>query len=427
MNTSLLKYTSAWATLAALTLFGAQDARAAGFQNMSQSATANAMGSMGTANPDEPNSSFYNPANMAFRDSFHIYIGNTNLFPSSSWTSPDGTQEAQTQLRYFPPPNLHVGYTLPDLGVAFGVGVTLPYGLGITWDDNWVGQYAIVSQDLQTLNINPNVAYKIPGLDLSIAAGAQIYRSAVVLKRNIGLSTDGSQKVAAELGGAGGGVGFNAAIMYKPTKMINIGLNYRSGVKLSMEGRAHFEGEEGTPFEQTFTDQAISTELNLPHSVALGIGFNLDKLFIGLDTVYTTWSSYDRVELKFSRPCPDGASTCEPGETNPPTSVILGNWNDVFAFRLGAQYAVTDDLKARVGFVYDMSPVPEETLAPSLPDNDRIAISAGVGYTIADMIRADLGYQFVSALEREVVNNPNLPGTYSTTAHVIGINLGYGL
>lgn len=242
-----------------------------------------------------------------------------------------------------------------------------PYGLGIAWDSNWVGQYAIVSQDLQTLNINPNVAYKIPGLDLAIAAGVQIYRSSVELNRNIGLSTDGEQKVSAQLGGAGGGVGFTASAMYKPTKQISIGLNYRSGVKLSMDGRAHFEGEEGTPFASTFVDQDISTELNIPHTVSLGLGFTHEKLFVGLDAVYTTWSDYDRVELKFSRPCPDGSSTCEPGETNPPTTVILGDWQDVFAFRLGAQYSVNDDLDARVGLVYDMSPVPERTLAPSSP------------------------------------------------------------
>lgn len=427
MNRTLTKRTTGQLACALmLSLLGAQDVMAAGFQNMSQSATATAMGSMGTANPDEPNSSFYNPANMAFRDSFNIYIGNTNLLPSSSWTSIDGEQSAETEFGYFPPPNLHLAAPIGDTGVAVGVGVTLPYGLGIAWDSNWVGQYAIVSQDLQTLNINPNVAYKIPGLDLAIAAGVQIYRSSVELNRNIGLSTDGEQKVSAQLGGAGGGIGFTASAMYKPTKQISIGLNYRSGVKLSMDGRAHFEGEEGTPFASTFVDQDISTELNIPHTVALGIGFTHEKLFVGFDAVYTTWSDYDRVELKFSRPCPEGSSTCEPGETNPPTTVILGDWEDVFAFRLGAQYSVSDDLDARVGLVYDLSPVPERTLAPSLPDNDRIAISAGVGYTIADLIRADLGYQFVNAIEREVVDNPNLPGTYSTTAHVIGVNLGYG-
>jgi long-subunit fatty acid transport protein len=60
-----------------------------------------------------------------------------------------------------------------------------------------------------------------------------------------------------------------------------------------------------------------------------------------------------------------------------------------------------------------------------LPGNDRAIVSLGLGYSIAG-VRADVGYQFVNALEREVVDTNNLPGIYKTKAHVIGINLGYG-
>jgi long-subunit fatty acid transport protein len=58
---------------------------AAGFQNMSQSATANGMAAMGTANPDEPNASFYNAAALAQREGFEIYIGDTILIPETTY------------------------------------------------------------------------------------------------------------------------------------------------------------------------------------------------------------------------------------------------------------------------------------------------------------------------------------------------------
>ena len=48
---------------------------AAGFQNMSQSATANGMAAMGTANPDEPNASFYNAAALAQREASRGRVG----------------------------------------------------------------------------------------------------------------------------------------------------------------------------------------------------------------------------------------------------------------------------------------------------------------------------------------------------------------
>ena len=415
-----------WMALGALSaLATAREAQAAGFQNMSQSATANAMGSMGTANPDEPNSSFYNPANMSFREGFNIYLGDTILLPTSTYTpNRPGAQTISTESAVFPPPNLHLSMPFGQSGFAAGLGLTLPYGLGITWDDDWDGRGTIITQQLQTFNLNPNVSYKLPGLDLSLAVGAQLYYSSVELKRKIILRDD--TEVLAHLGGDGTGLGVTAALMYKPTSDLSVGLNYRSGATLSYTGQGSFTGQEGTPFESSFVDQAISTEISLPHALTLGVGYKLDKLFVGLDINYTTWSSYDRVDLKFSRPCATGSNTCDPAtdQTDPPTSVIDAQWNDAFAFRFGLQYAVTDALKLRAGAVYDMTPVPDETVSPSLPDNNRAAFSLGAGYTLAG-IRGDLGYQYVNAAQRTITNDTQ-PGIYKTTAHVIGLNLGYG-
>ena len=416
------------AALTALGLGAPGLAHAAGFQNMSQSATANGMGSVGTANPDEPNASFYNPANLAMRDGFEVYVGDTILIPSTSWTSLDGEETVNTVSQVFPPPNFHLGMPI-DLGeagrVGLGLGVTLPYGLGIAWPEGWEGRDAIVSQDLQTYNINPNVAYKIPGLDLSLAAGAQIYRSNVRLVRDIVLRDDVA--VTSTIAGSGWGFGATASAMYKPIESLSIGLNYRGAVDIDIDGQARFEGEEDTPFEGSFVDQGGATTIPIPHAFTLGVGWAYKKLFVGVDVNYTTWSRYDEIVLEFERPCEAGSQTCDPevDTSDPPTTTITSNWEDAMAFRLGLEYEIIDDLKVRAGGVYDRTPIPEQTLSPSLPGNDRAAFSLGAGYTIAG-VRADVSWQFVNALEREVVDNDNLPGTYKTTAHVIGLNLGYG-
>ncbi len=414
--------------LALLMTMSTSTVMAAGFQNMSQSATANAMGSMGTANPDEPNASFYNGANLALRDGFEIYLGDTILLPSSTYTPLEGGEEVSTVSQTFPPPNLHLGYAR-ELGkagsIGLGMGVTLPYGLGIAWPEDWEGRAFIIAQDLQTYNFNPNVSYKVPNVDLALGVGAQIYHSNVRLERDVVLRDDTS--VRSVIAGSGQGYGATASLMYKPNKSLSLGLNYRSAVTLDIEGTGSFEGEEGTPFEQTFTDQAGSTSINIPHALTLGVGWTHEKVFVGLDVNYTTWSRYQQVVLEFSEPCLEGSTTCDPSvdATDPPTTVITSNWNDAMAFRLGLQYEVVENLKLRTGFVYDMTPVPEQTLSPSLPDSDRAVVSAGVGYTVKGF-RGDFGYQFVNAIERRVEDTDNLPGVYKTQAHVFGINLGYG-
>ena len=401
---------------------------AAGFQNMSQSATANGMAAMGTANPDEPNASFYNAASLAQRDGFEIYIGDTILIPSTTYEPIGDGEPAETVAQIFPPPNVHVGAAI-DLGSAGTLGVgadlTLSYGAGIAWPEDWDGEAIIISQDLQTYNINPNVSYKLPGKDLSFGAGAQIIRTNVRLVRDAVLRDD--TQVKSTIAGSGWGFGGTASVLYRPIKPLSIGLNYRSAANLNIEGDAHFEGEEGTAFESTFTDQAGSTMIPLPHALTLGVGYTYDKLFVGLDINYTTWSRYDQLVLNFSEPCREGSESCDPAvdETDPPQTVITNNWQDAMAFRFGIQYEAVKNLDVRAGFAYDNTPIPEKTLSPSLPGNDRAAVSLGLGYTIAGF-RADVGYQFVNALEREVRDTDNLPGIYKTKAHVLGLNLGYG-
>lgn len=417
------------AAAAAILLLTPGAAWSAGFQNMSHSATANAMGAMGTANPDEPNASFYNPAALAQREGFEIYVGDTILLPSTTYEPIiEGGEATETIAQTFPPPNFHIGMPF-DLGSAgrLGVsfGVTLPYGLGIAWPDDWDGDAFIVSQDLQTYNFNPNVSYKIPNIDLSIAAGAQIYRANVKLERDAILRDD--VQVRSVIAGSGWGFGATASLLYKPIDALSIGLNYRSAVDLAIDGRAHFEGEEDTAFEQTFVDQEGSTTIPIPHAFTFGLGWTYEKLFVGLDVNYTTWSRYDQLELEFSEPCQAGSPSCDPevDTSDPPTTTIVSNWEDAMAFRLGMEYEAVENLKVRFGGAFDRTPIPEQTLSPSLPGNSRAVFSAGLGYTISG-VRADLGYQFVKALEREVIDTDNLPGIYNTSAHVIGINLGYG-
>lgn len=402
---------------------------AAGFQNMSHSATANGMASMGTANPDEPNASFYNGAALAQREGFEVYIGDTVLIPTTTYEPLiEGGESAQTISQIFPPPNAHIGGSFGlggagQLGVA--LGVTLPYGLGIEWPSDWDGEAFIVKQDLQTYNFNPNVSYKLPNIDLSVGAGAQIYRASVRLIRDVVLRDD--KQVSSEIVGNGWGLGGTASVLYKPIKPLSIGLNYRSGTTLDIEGRAHFEGEEGTAFETTFVDQDGFTSISIPHAVTLGVGYTYKKLFVGVDVNYTTWSDYDEIVLDFSEPCSDRSETCDSkvDKTDPPQTVITTNWEDAMAFRLGVQYEAVENFDVRAGFAYDNTPIPEKTLSPSLPGNDRAVVSAGLGYTLKGF-RGDLGYQFVNALEREVKDTDNLPGIYKTRAHVIGFNLGYG-
>ena len=132
----------------------------------------------------------------------------------------------------------------------------------------------------------------------------------------------------------------------------------------------------------------------------------------------------DQVDLEFTRACQVGDQGCEAGvDTNPPTNSIVSNWEDSPTFRLGVQYNLTDALPIRAGVAYDLSPIPDETVGPSLPGNHRTVFSLGTGYTW-NSFRGDIAYMAV--ITSRQVDNGKQDGTYNTFANLLGFNLGYG-
>ncbi len=391
-------------------------ASAAGFQLTGQSATATGMADTGVANPNEPDASYYNPASMGLNTGFKVYLGDTIVRPSTTFSPKGGGAEIDTKSQTFPPPNLHISYDdIAKSGLSFGAGVSFAYGLGISWPDHWVGRTNIKSQELQTANINPNLAYKIPGMNLSVAAGAQIIFGSVDLQQSVALSKD--QFVEAHLGGSGMGFGGVAAVMYQPIDKLTLGVQYRSRVKLNFDqGKVHFSGEENTPFNTVFRDNPASTSMTLPDLIAAGVSYQLDKLYLAFDFNYTMWKTYDKIVLNIDTG----------GDKNAIDQLTIDNhWKNAMAFRLGAQYDVVDNVSARLGVAYDMTPIPDSTVNASLPGNDRISGSLGVGYTYNGM-RTDIAYEMVQALKRTIDNGRAPTGDYSTTAQVLSVNVGYG-
>jgi long-chain fatty acid transport protein len=52
-------------------------------------------------------------------------------------------------------------------------------------------------------------------------------------------------------------------------------------------------------------------------------------------------------------------------------------WHDAWAFRFGVNYAITEGIKLRAGYIYDMTPVPNDTFDPQVPDANRHIFTVG--------------------------------------------------
>jgi long-chain fatty acid transport protein len=92
----------------------------------------------------------------------------------------------------------------------------------------------------------------------------------------------------------------------------------------------------------------------------------------------------------------------------------------------GAEYEFIKGLQGRLGFVWDPTGSPSLTLTPDLPDATRYKFTVGLGWRASFGLRIDAAYQYV-LLAPATSTAPGFTGTYSGSASVISLNVGYRL
>ncbi len=150
----------------------------------------------------------------------------------------------------------------------------------------------------------------------------------------------------------------------------------------------------------------------------MGLSFDLSKKLVwAVDLHYVFWSSYESYTFHIEVP------------TWPSTEdlIVPTLWKDSYIFRTGLEYLASDRLALRCGVIYDKTPQPAATMDSTLPDADRLALTAGFGYTFG-RLTLDFAYHFEN-FQKRTSERPDLPaflqGTFKTQAHLFGINLGY--
>jgi len=423
-------------TAMALALVAAPHAAlAAGFQINEHSARATARAGAVFATIDDASAIFYNPAGLTHVKGNQIIVGLTLIAPTNAYEGagppavggPDGTYE--TVKGFVPIPNVYLARELSDKA-WFGFGFYAPYGLGIEWEnpDTFVGRTVVERLSLRTFFFTPTVALKLAD-NVSIAVSVSLVPATVYLKRTLG-ATDNFQPVfdpavwgepgRIELAGSGFGVGANAGIQASfVDDKLKLGFAFRSAVGIDFTGNADFQVPDSAPsaIKANFPDGPVNAAVTLPHSFALGVGWVDGPLTVEIAANLTLWESYDQLAINFERGLPT------------PTSASRRDWSAVPTFRLGGEYRIDMDgftLTPRLGGGFDFTPAPDSTVDPTLPDNNRILFSGGIGSNFAPF-NIDIGYLGVLVMGRDNTSQANFPGggKYSGgLAHVLGVSAG---
>jgi long-chain fatty acid transport protein len=317
----------------------------------------------------------------------------------------------------FTPINLYITHKLNDK-FAVGFGVNNQYGLGSTWDENWIGKYLAIDTEVQTFYFTGGASYKLSDKFSIGATFSYVTGTVMILKKTPADPFAGDATI--DLEGDGNSIAYSFGLLYKPTESMSIGLDFRSGSDIDFTGTASVTAPAAV--SSLIPSGAISAPLTLPYNATIGFAFVPSKeLTVSADFQYIGWSSYDKMEITFDE---TGYISTSPR-----------NYNDAWIVRLGAEYAVNENFDLRGGLLYDNNPVEDEYVEPSLPDADRLGLNIGFGYKFTSNISLDLAYMYLRFTERTIENShvdytsgaAGFNGTYNSSAHLFGLNLSYYL
>jgi long-chain fatty acid transport protein len=393
---------------------------ASGFAITAQSAGAMARSLAFTGQADDPSAVYYNPAGISqLHSAGMLLVGATVIRPHADFQPAATGSPTEERERYYVLPHLYMTHPLgPHL--TAGLGAFVPFGLSTKWPADWDGRFQVIDATIRVSTFNPVLAWR-PSPWLMVGGGVHYSSVKLQERRALNLAPFPAEGTVS-LRGDGRTLGYNGGLLVTPSPRWQFGASYRSRTNVEVkDGRADFTVPP--PLANSFT--AIRTELTLPPTVRTGLLFRPTPNWdVELDAVWTGWSTIDRLEVQFANGLPSDVTTF--------------GWRDSMTYSLGVEHRYSPLLRLRGGYLYDLTPIPDDRANPLIPDADRQGLSIGVG-TSSERWTLDVGYQLL--VFRRVKENDfgdrfssTVPpvdaranGLYRSNAHVIGVSVGYRL
>jgi long-chain fatty acid transport protein len=413
-----------------------------GFHLYEQGAKASGQALSFVARADDASAGYYNPAAMVWLEGTQVSVGSSlvflgdttfdsemNLTGSPAFTGGLFEMESNTVAV----PHAYYSTGAGNGRIAYGVAVFAPFGLVTEWGPGFDGRYSARTSDLETYVINPNIAFKVSD-HWAIAAGVDLLDAELKsFSRNI---PPGEIPVDSlfNLKGDGDEIGWNVALSFRNDDWA-FGLTYRSGFEVELTGEAIVSAPLAPPRDefapmaptQRLVQRAGGT-LDLPETWALGLAYlGFENWEVEFDVHRIGWSSFDRLPINF-----EYGLEVAPGVLVQQL-VQVEDWEDTTSFRLGAARTMGERSELRLGIYWEDSAIPTRTLRPSIPDSDRVGLTLGWGYELAEGFSIDAYWLHIetstvsTSLEEFIADNSVPAGTYESSIDLIGITANFKL
>lgn len=342
---------------------------------------------------DTPATIFFNPAGMTRLEGIQVYGG-------ASLLDIEARQENQGTTRTVPGTPLIVPVAGGDGGNPFddvvivpsgyasaqitdrlwaGLGVGVPYGLSIVYDDDFFGRYDSLTSDLFTVNIQPSLAYKLTD-NLSIGGGIDVQYADAELSNALPQLDPSLPDGLATLEGDDWSVSWNAGVLFE-VGSTRFGLHYRADVDHELTGTSTSEGLLG-PLEDSNRVRDARAPLTLPDILEAALVQEIgDNARVMGSVTWYDWSDFDSL-LAFDL------------DTDVQILESPQGYDDTFGYSVGGEYDVSDALTVRAGYKFDETPT-NELRTTRVPDGNRHWASAGLTYALSDSFYLDASYAHI--------------------------------
>jgi long-chain fatty acid transport protein len=421
-RTALLSGVAALATVAV-----AGSALAGGFASRQQSATGQGFSFAGAGTSAFGlGSMFWNPDNIEVTSTGGSLVANGA--PLSAIGIPPRSS-GNINIASVAPASYNA-YQFNDM-IWLGLQSGAPFGSRTKPDAGFSGAVYGSSTTVRSIAVTPTVGIKLNEM-FAFGFGVTLQQLNVTLKsgdaRFAALGAAGAALAAnTVIKGDNYGIGWTAGVTLKPWQGGEVSFGFRSHIRHDLEGQlSTFSPTTGA----MTSERLIKAAVNLPEIATLGLKQDLNAQWTITGTAQ--WTNWSRVNV----------SPLVNRVTGAPITGLGFRYRDEWFFAAGAQYRVNDSLALRAGIAYEISPITDETRGVRVLDNNRLWLSAGLGYKWNEKLALDVGYSFL-ALESGKVNivgpgnalnpagNPsfnggvNYTGTSKGHAHILAVSLKY--
>lgn len=374
-----------------------------------------AMGHVATAFTMGAENLFFNPGSISLLDNDTNISFGINGIASGVLYQPTGSVDGyRTKENLSTPFNIYATHKLNEKWSA-GIGVYIPFGSTVEWEDEWKGRYTLQKVELATFNIQPTLAYKVSD-KLGVGLGAIIGLGSVVLEKDIPVTAASGDRSYVNLEGNDVAYGFNFGVYYEVNEKLSLGLDYRSQMTYSVEG-----GDANFYVPNSIDDKfpaknKFDASLPLPSTTSFGFAYKAnEKLSFGADLNIVGWGVYDRLEIDFKK----NTESLEDVDDKK-------DYSNVFIARVGAQYRACEKWTYRLGAYFDQTPTSDEYWGAETPDMNKIGLTTGFSYQIKERLSLDMSYILLLGGERDIKNKQSgLDGKAKAIGHIPGIGLSY--